>query len=62
MNNNSTYPEQMRHPDGVPPGPRPPAPGPRRETHLAKKRLQMRLPISDHHRNPLKQSSLKPHE
>jgi len=44
------------------PRPRPPAPGPRRETHLAKKRLQMRLPISDHHRNPLKQSSLKPHE
>ena len=38
------------------------APRPRRETHLAKKVLQMRLPISRRHPNPLKNRSLKPHD
>ena len=33
-----------------------------RETHLAKKYLQMRLPISPRRLNPLKRSSLKPHD
>jgi hypothetical protein len=33
-----------------------------RETHLAKKTLPMRLPTSNHHRNPLKKRSLKPHK
>jgi hypothetical protein len=33
-----------------------------RETHLAKKCLPMRLPISPHHLNPLKKSGLKPHD
>jgi hypothetical protein len=33
-----------------------------RETHLAKKCLPMRLPISTHRLNPLKKSGLKPHD
>jgi hypothetical protein len=33
-----------------------------RETHLAKKALQMRLPISSHRRNPLKKRGLKGRE
>ena len=33
-----------------------------RETHLAKKCLPMRLPISPPHLNPLKKSGLKPHD
>ena len=33
-----------------------------RETHLAKKALTMRLPISYHHRKPLKKRSLKHHQ
>ena len=33
-----------------------------RETHLAKKCLPMRLPISTHGLNPLKKSGLKPHD
>jgi hypothetical protein len=33
-----------------------------RETHLAKKALQMRLPISNHRHNPLKKSGLQRHE
>jgi len=33
-----------------------------RETHLAKKCLPMRLPISPRRLNPLKKSSLKPHD
>ena len=43
------------------PDPRPPAPGPRREAHLAKKTLKMRLPNPPHQRNPLKNSGLKLH-
>jgi hypothetical protein len=54
MIDNSTYPEQMRHPA--------PGPGPHRETHLAKTAPKMRLPISSRHRNQLKQSDLKPHD
>jgi hypothetical protein len=59
MIDNSTYPEQMRH---TAPGPRAPAPGPDRETHLAKKAPKMRLPIYSRHRIQLKQSDLKPHD
>jgi len=59
MIDNSTYPEEMRHPA---PGPWAPAPGPHRETHLTGKAPKMRLPISSHHRNQLKQSDLKPHD
>jgi hypothetical protein len=33
-----------------------------RETHLAKKCLPMRLPISPRRLNPLKKSGLKPHD
>jgi hypothetical protein len=33
-----------------------------RETHLAKKCLQMRLPISPRRLNPLKRSGLKPRD
>ena len=40
------------------PGPRPLAPGPRRETHLTKNPLKMRLPISPRLRNQLKNRHL----
>ena len=39
--------------------PGPLTPGPRRETHLTRNRLQMRLPISTHPRNPLKHRILQ---
>ena len=39
-----------------------PAPGPHRVTHLAKKCLPMRHPISTHALNPLKKRRLKPHD
>ena len=46
-------------------GPWPPAPAVVAagwETHLAKKPLPMRLPMSSHHRNQLKKRSLKRHK
>jgi len=41
---------------------RPPPPGPRPVTHLAKKCLQMRHKISTQAHNPLKKEALKPHD
>jgi hypothetical protein len=45
---------------GQPPDQRYAAPAAIREAHLAKKALRMRLPISPHHLNPLKNQSLRP--
>ena len=36
--------------------------GPIRETHIVKKSLPMRLPISNHFRNPLKKRILQRHD
>jgi hypothetical protein len=57
MNNNSTHPDEMRHP-ADPPESSPPA---ARVTHLAKNPLKMRHKILTNRRNQLKKRILHPH-